>query len=319
MSDTISKKKLVVAISSSALFDLTEPHKVFKDQGKKAYKKYQEQNINKTLDKGVAFPFIKRLLEINKKVSRRPPVEVILLSKNSAATGRRVFNSIREYGLDISRAAFVEGKSPYEYIPAFNASLFLSADEADVKNAIEANYPAGLVLPSRHVNDEGSGELRIAFDFDGVIADDQSEKVVKKSGLPEFHQHETALAQVPHNAGPLAELFQRVADLQKIEDRLEAKDPKYKRFLRTAIITARNAPSHDRVITTLEEWGVSPNEVFFLGGLNKKRILEVFKPHMFFDDQRDHLKENVEGVALVHIPFGVANQPSTQPSPQRPE
>ncbi|MCT4655488.1 MAG: 5'-nucleotidase [Cohaesibacter sp.] len=310
------EKKLVIAVSSSALFDLTKSDKVFRKKGKKAYKKYQEKNLDRVLKKGVAFPFIKRFLDMNKKFGERSPVEVILLSKNSAATGKRVFRSIQKYGLDITRAAFVEGKSPYEYIPAFNASLFLSANEKDVKNANDSGHPAGLVLPSGSVIDDKSGELRIAFDFDGVIADDGSEKIVKQTDLATFHEHEQAMVNIPHKGGPLAELFHKISGLQKLEDELAAKDQNYRRCLRTAIITARNAPSHERVITTLEKWGVSPDETFFLGGMEKRRILEVFRPHMFFDDQKDHLAKDVSGVALVHIPFGIANQLPSKPSPQ---
>ncbi len=304
------ERKLVIAVSSSALFDLSDSDRVFREKGAKAYRKFQEENIDKVLGKGIAFPLIKRFLQMNERFPKRSPAEVVLLSRNSAATGKRVFRSIREYGLDISRAAFLEGKSPYEYIPAFNASLFLSANGEDVNKATAAGYPAGLVLPSGDVNDEGSGELRIAFDFDGVIADDQAEAINKAEGLDRFHQHEDANSHIPHEPGPLADLFKKLSFLQQIEDREEAHNPAYKRFLRTAIVTARNAPSHERVITTLESWGVSPNETFFLGGMAKKYILNVLRPHIFFDDQLSHLDPAIDDVALVHIPFGIANSGS---------
>ena len=190
--------KLVIAVSSSALFDLSESHSVFVKQGPKAYKKFQEDNIDKVLDKGVAFPFIKRFLNINNRFRKQEPVEVVLLSRNSAATGKRVFRSIKHYGLDISRAAFMEGKSPYEYVPAFNASLFLSANKEDVQNAIDAGFPAGVVLPSENVIDDSDEELRIAFDFDGVIADDESESVYKNGNLPEFYDYEVSNSHIPH-------------------------------------------------------------------------------------------------------------------------
>lgn len=257
------ERKLVIAVSSSALFDLSESHAVFEEQGPKAYKEFQETNLNKVLEKGVAFPFIKRFLKINSRFEDRVPVEVVLLSRNSAATGKRVFRSIKHYELDISRAAFMEGQSPFEYVPAFNASLFLSANDEDVQKAIDAGYPAGVVLPSKLVNDEGGDELRIAFDFDGVIADDEAEAVFKGGDLPEFHEYEVNKSDIPHQPGPLADLFKKLSFLQKLEDREVERDKKYKRILRTAIITARNAPSHERVITTLENWGVSANEMFF--------------------------------------------------------
>ncbi|WP_298447920.1 5'-nucleotidase [uncultured Marinobacter sp.] len=299
--------KLVIAVSSSALFDLAKSDRVFREQGETAYRKHQEANLDKPLRKGVAFPFVRRFLSINQKFPEQCPVEVVLLSRNSVITGKRVFHSIHHRGLDITRAAFLEGKSPYAYIPAFNASLFLSANASDVSQAIDYGYAAGTVLPSKVVDDAGDTELRIAFDFDGVIADDASERVYKAGSLEDFQEHETSRSQIPHSPGPLADLFRKLSHLQKLEDQALTEDPTYKRILRTAIVTARNAPSHERVITTLEHWGVDANEVFFLGGMKKDRILNVLKPHMFFDDQRSHLESDAGDIPMVHIPFGVAN------------
>jgi len=305
------ERKLVIAVASSALFDLSESHDMFVKNGPKAYKEFQEANLNKVLNKGVAFPFIRRFLNINKRFPKQMPVEVVLLSRNSVITGKRVFRSIAHYELDISRAAFMEGNSPYEYIPAFNATLFLSANEDDVKRAINSGYPAGTVLPSKVMDDESDEELRIAFDFDGVITDDESETIFKEGGLPEFHNYEVANTHIPHKPGPLADLFKKLAFMQKLEDREQENDRDYKRIIRTSIVTARNAPAHERVITTLEDWGVSANEVFFLGGLKKERILSTLKPHMFFDDQRSHLESEAGDIPMVHIPFGIANQSSS--------
>lgn len=302
------EQKLVIAVSSSALFDLTESNAVFEEKGPIAYKKFQEENLDRVLDKGVAFPFIKRFLNINSRFANEQPVEVVLLSRNSATTGRRVFRSIQHYGLDISRAAFMEGKSPYEYIPAFNASLFLSANEEDVLKAIESNYPAGVVLPSEVVFDDESEELRIAFDFDGVIVNDEAEIIFKEGELPEFHKHEVANANVPHQPGPLADLFKKISFIQKLEDEAVEQNHDYKRIVRTAIVTMRSAPSHERVVTTLEDWGVNANETFFLGGMEKDRVLSRLKPHIFFDDQRSHLQSKAGGIPMVHIPFGIANK-----------
>lgn len=302
--------KLVIGVASSALFDLTASHQVYLDSGPEEYRKYQEQNLDAILGKGVAFPFIRRFLNINKCFPRQTPVEVVLFSRNSPETGLRVMRSIAHYGLDISRAAFMTGKSPYTYLPAFNASLFLSANEEDVRNAIAANYPAGLVLPSKISDDDDDIELRVAFDFDGVIADDEAETVFKRNNdLDEFHAHETQHVAVPHQPGPLADMFQKLALMQRLEERMQRRDPEYRKILRIAIITARNAPSHERVVTTLKSWGVSANETFFLGGMNKARVLEVFKPHIFFDDQLTHLKPSPGGtIPMVHVPFGVANR-----------
>lgn len=301
--------KLVIGVASSALFDLTGSHQVYLDSGPDEYRNFQEANLDVILGKGVAFPFIRRFLNINKRFARQAPVEVVLFSRNSPETGLRVMRSIAHYALDISRAAFMTGKSPYPYLPAFNTSLFLSANEEDVKSAIEANYPAGLVLPSKTVDDDDDAELRVAFDFDGVIADDEAETVFKTNGLDEFHAHEARHVARPHAPGPLADMFQKLALMQRMEERMQKRDPEYRKILRIAIITARSAPSHERVVTTLKSWGVSANETFFLGGMDKARVLSVFKPHIFFDDQLTHLKSSPGGtIPMVHVPFGIANR-----------
>jgi 5'-nucleotidase len=304
------ENKLVIGVASSALFDLSESHQVYLERGPDEYRQYQEEHIDALLPKGVAFPFIRRFLNINKCFPRQAPVEVVLFSRNSPETGLRVMRSIAQYGLDISRAAFTTGKSPYSYLPAFNASLFLSANEEDVKNAIAVNYPAGLVLPSQIADDEEDAELRVAFDFDGVIADDESETVFKRNNdLDEFHAHEILHAANPHQPGPLADMFTKLSLLQRLEERAQRRDPGYRKIVRIAIITARNAPSHERVVTTLKSWGVSADETFFLGGMDKARVLSVFKPHIFFDDQLTHLKAAPGGtIPMVHVPFGIANR-----------
>ena len=304
------EQKLVIGVASSALFDLSESHQVYLEEGPDAYRGYQERHLDVILGKGVAFPFIRRFLNINKCLPRQSPVEVVLFSRNSPETGLRVMRSIAHYGLDISRAAFMNGKSPYAYLPAFNASLFLSANEEDVKSAIAVDYPAGLVLPSRIADDEDDLELRVAFDFDGVLADDESETVFKRNNdLDEFHAHERLHVARPHQPGPLADLFRKLAMMQRLEDRAHRRDPGYRKIVRIAIITARNAPSHERVVTTLKSWGVSADETFFLGGMEKARVLSVFRPHIFFDDQLTHLKAAPGGtIPMVHVPFGIANR-----------
>lgn len=304
------ERKLVIGVASSALFDLSESHQIYVNQGVEAYRLHQEENLDTPFPKGVAFPFIRRFLRINQVFARQSPVEVVLLSRNSPETGLRVFRSIRHYGLDITRAAFMAGRSPHEYLPAFNASLFLTANEEDVHNAIDANYPAGVVLPSTVYDDELDTELRVAFDFDGVIADDEAESVYKRNhDLDEFQAHETEKQGIPHQPGLLADLFKKLSFLQKLEEKCLKEDPSYKKIVRTAIVTARNAPAHERVVTTLKDWGVSPDESFFLGGMEKSRILTILKPHMFFDDQRSHLQSPAGDIPMVHIPFGIANRP----------
>jgi 5'-nucleotidase len=305
--------KLVIGVSSSALFDLAESHQVYLDRGTDDYRAYQEAHIDAILPRGVAFPFIRRFLAINRCFPEQMPVEVVLFSRNSPETGLRVMRSIAHYGLDISRAAFMTGKSPFTYLPAFNTALFLSANEEDVRGAIAAGYPAGLVLPSK-ISDEdddrgGDTELRVAFDFDGVLADDESETIFKANGLGEFHAHETLHMARPHQPGPLAVMFQKLAVMQKMEQAAQDADSSYRKIVRIAIITARSAPAHERVVTTLKSWGVSADETFFLGGMEKRRVLSVFKPHIFFDDQLTHLKAAPGGlIPMVHVPFGVANR-----------
>lgn len=303
------EEKLVISVASSALFDLTESHSIYTSHGVDAYRQHQEQNLNVPFKKGVAFPFIRRFLAINKAFPEQHPVEVVLLSRNSPETGLRVFRSISHYGLDITRAAFMTGKSPHEYIPAFNASLFLTSNEHDVQNAIDLDYPAGVVLPSKVVDDEADNELRVAFDFDGVIADDEAEAIFKKNqNLDEFQEHEANKVDIPHQPGPLGDLFKKLSNMQKLEETRQKEDSSYKKILRIAIVTARNAPSHERVVTTLKNWGVSADESFFLGGMQKSRILSILKPHIFFDDQRSHLESSAGDIPMVHIPFGIANK-----------
>lgn len=303
------EKKLVVGVSSNALFNLQIEDKIFNDEGIAAYRKYQIENKDYLLDKGPAFPFIKRFLEINKHYSEEKPVEVVLLSKNSPETGIRIFNSIKHFDLDISRAAFTSGKSPFEYIPAYNISLFLSTNDFDVQNSINAGYPAGKYINSEVEDLDEDIELRVAFDFDGVIADDSSEAVYKASkDLNQFHKHEVEHISEPHNPGPLADFFKKLAFFQKLETKKENKFPNYKKILRTSIITARNAPSHERAINTMTEWGVMVDELFLMGGVDKSRILNVVKPHIYFDDQLVHLNIESTKTPLVHIPFGIANK-----------
>ena len=303
------ENKLVIAIASSALFDLSESDCVYRDRGTEAYRRYQRENEKVVLPRGVAFPLIQRLLGLNGATEPDRLVEVVLLSRNDPDTGLRVFNSIQHYGLDISRAAFVSGKTPYRYLTAFNAALFLSANEADVKEAVLRGAPAGQVLPTDFV-DDGTAELRIAFDFDGIIADDSAEAIFKSSGLEAFQSSEAKAAAVPMPAGPLSQFFREVAKVQGRERAKQEADPGYEPRVRIAIVTARNAPAHERVVTTLREWGIRVDESFFLGGIDKARILAEFQPHIFFDDTLSHVQGASRLVPSVHVPFGVANAPT---------
>ena len=299
--------RLVVAVASSALFDLEASDRIFREQGEDAYRKHQREHENDILPTGVAFPLIRRLLALNGASPSEQFVDVVLLSRNDPDTGLRVFNSIEHYGLPIARAAFVKGRNPFAYMDGFNASLFLSANEEDVRRAIQRGLPAGRVFPTDFIDDQEEPELRIAFDFDGIIADDSAEVVFQERGLRDYHLSEREKATEPLRAGPLQRFFSELASLQ-VKDRLRAtEDPAYQPRLRIAIVTARSAPAHKRVITTLREWGIQVDEAFFLGGVNKAEILREFRPHIFFDDQIGHIEGAARVAPSVHVPFGVTN------------
>lgn len=308
--------RLVIGVASSAVFDLVESDAVFQSEGEEKYRRFQEANLNNPLPKGIAYPFIKRLLSVNDLATdpSDPLVEVVLLSKNDPDTGMRVMKTIEHYGLPMTRAIFMQGQSPYEYIPALNIALFLSGDKHDVEAAIKAGHPAGQMLNSKFDDDESDQTLRIAFDFDGVLAGDESEAVMQTEGLTRFHAHEVKNVMEPHNPGPLKEFMVRIAKIQSVEEEHKKANPSYRNRIRVSIVTARNAPSHERAMNTLKSWGVMANDAFFLGGIEKGRVLGVLKPHIFFDDQSGHLKSASVVVPSVHIPFGITNQRSAAES-----
>lgn len=300
-------RRLVIGLASSALFDLSESDAVFRTEGEQVYREYQRANQDKPLERGVAFPFVRRVLSLNQLNPDDPPVEVILLSRNDPDTGLRVMNSIQHYGLPITRAVFMQGKSPHSYIPAFDIELFLSANAEDVKKAVAAGHPAGQILKGEIEDDNDDLQLRIAFDFDGVLVDDEAETVYKKQDLDGFHQHETLRQDIPHTPGPLTPFLRRIAAIQKMEQQQRKKDPTYTPILRVSIVTARNAPAHKRVINTMRSWDITVNEAFFMGGVEKSKVLDIMQPHIFFDDQRLHLEPASARLPSVHIPFGIAN------------
>ncbi|MEH6813181.1 MAG: 5'-nucleotidase, partial [Motiliproteus sp.] len=256
--------RLVVGLASSALFDLSESDAVFRSQGEQHYRQYQRTHQDQPLPPGVAFHFVRRLLSLNELDPDDPPVEVVLLSHNDPDTGLRVFKSIEHHGLNITRAVFLQGRNPYQYVPAFNISLFLTANDDDVHEAIKEGIPAGLVLRSQVDDDQDDDELRLAFDFDGVIVDDESEAVYQHSDLEHFKQHEVDKAEVPHNPGPLKVFLEKISHIQTLEQQRSAQDVNYKPKLRVAIVTARSAPAHERVINTMRSWDLMINDAFFL-------------------------------------------------------
>ncbi len=293
--------KLVIAISSTALFDMRESHDIYETQGVAAYANYQREHEEDILEPGEAFPLVTKLLRINEKLGGEPRVEVILLSRNSADTGLRVFNSIAHHGLNITRAAFSGGKSPYRYVSAFACHLFLSTHAQDVRSALDSGMAAATLLPSQSGANSVSDELRFAFDGDAVLFSDASERIFKERGLDAFTENEKASARMPMDPGPFKNFLQTLHSLQ-------AEFPAEECPIRTALVTARAAPAHERVVRTLREWDIRIDESLFLGGLSKGDFLKSFGADVFFDDQQVHCTSASEHVATGHVPHGVANE-----------
>lgn len=292
--------KLVIAISSRALFNLDESHQVYEDQGLDSYSQYQVEHEDEILAPGEAFPLVKKLLRINEKLGGEPRVEVILLSRNSADTGLRVFNSIEHHKLNISRAAFCSGESPYRYVAAFGSHLFLSTNAEDVRNALDNGVAAATLLAS-DAKDRDDDELRFAFDGDAVLFSDESERIYKKSGLEAFTENEIATAKQPMSGGPFKHFLQALHSLQ-------SEFPPKTCPIRTALVTARSAPAHERVVRTLRAWNIRIDESLFLGGLDKGEFLKSYGADVFFDDQHSHCESAKPHVATGHVPHGVANE-----------
>jgi len=282
------------------LFDLEASHQVFENEGVDAYCRYQIEHENEVLDAGVAFPLVNKLLGLNALQPERQRVEVVLISRNSADTGLRVFNSIKHYGLKISRAAFTGGLDPYRYLHPFKAQLFLSADPMDVRKSLDSGFAGATILPSIVGMNVGQ-QLRIAFDGDAVLFSDQAERVYKKDGLDAFVAAEQAAAKDPLPGGPFKEFL---AALHNIQAEFSPESAP----LRTALFTARAAPAHERVIRTLRAWDIRIDEAVFLGGLDKGEFLRTFGADIFFDDQRGHCDSARQHVPTGHVPHGIANE-----------
>lgn len=291
--------KLVIAISSRALFDLDDAHKVYEQQGLAAYSQYQIDNEHVPLEPGTAFSVVRKLLGLNDSLSAAMQVEVVLLSRNSADTGLRVFNSIEHYGLPITRAAFCGGESPWRYINAFGCQLFLSAEPGDVRKALE-NQVAAATLVSRQRSGNEDQQLRFAFDGDAVLFSDEAEQVFKRDGLEAFTASERAARHEPLQGGPFKQFLASLQQLQQVFPADQAP-------IRTALVTARSAPAHERVIRTLRAWDIRIDESIFLGGLDKTDFLKAYRADVFFDDQQAHCERAADHVTTGHVPHGVAN------------
>lgn len=297
-------EKLVIAVSSRALFNLDESHAIFENAGVDAYCQHQITNEDVPLKPGVAFNLVKKLLALNAVDPKNPRVEVILLSRNSADTGLRIFNSIQHHRLEIERAAFTGGASTHHYISAFGAHLFLSADPNDVRKALDAGFAAATIMaPASYELTETThpSQLRIAFDGDAVLFSDESERIYKQNGLDAFQNNEAMAAKQPLPGGPFKNFLAMLHQIQL--DYPENASP-----IRTALVTARAAPAHERVIRTLRAWNIRIDEALFLGGKDKGVFLKAFGADIFFDDQRKHCDSARQHVATGHVPHGVANE-----------
>lgn len=289
--------KLVIGVSSRALFDLEFENKIFEKDGLEEYSKYQLEHEKEVLKPGTAFPLIKALQNLN--TDDKYLTEIIVMSKNSSDTSLRIFNSIEHYELKISRAALVGGASISPYLPAFKTDLFLSANEADVQEAINANIASGIICDhsSLPINpEENISQIRIAFDGDAVIFSDESERIYQEKGLQAFAEHEHENAQKPLPEGPFAKLLKTISLIQN-------HFPEETMPIRTALVTARNAPAHERVIRTLRAWNVRIDEVFFLGGIEKSQVLKAFGANIFFDDQTVHTDPASKFVPSARVPY----------------
>lgn len=289
-------KKLVIGISSRALFNLEEENKIFEEHGLDAYYKYQIENEDNVIQKGTGFRLVKNLLRINDDFPQDKQVEVIIISRNNAATSLRITKSIEKYNLHIQRSAWSGGEDISKYLKPFKVDLFLSANENDVQEAINLGIAAARILPYEDNQDSQSNQVRIAFDGDAVLFSEESEVVYKTQGLEAFLKYEMQNASNPLVAGPFAKLLSLISNIQ-------AKYPQEQTPIRTALITARNSPAHERVIRTLSAWNVRLDEAFFLGGVDKYEVVNAFGADIFFDDQDVHLQKTSKVAPSAKVPY----------------
>ncbi len=312
-------KTLVIGISATALFDLSEADRRYKasfakdkERAIREYREYMLQRENEPLEDGTGMALVKALLALNRyqKEGEAPLVEVVVMSRNSPETGMRVFNEIRRRNLPISRHAFTGGEAVTDYLEAFYVDLFLTTNSSDAQAVIDAEICAAAILkePPKVQEPLSHEQVRIAFDGDAVLFDESSEVLYKKEGIARFHQTEDAMQDVPLQKGPYANFLQKLSYLQERLPFDVEHSP-----VRIAIVTARSAPAELRVVKTLREWGVHVDEIFFLGGLEKSRILKAFKPHIFFDDQESHLQRASEIVSSGKVPYK-SDSPLQEPS-----
>jgi len=292
---------LVIGVSSRALFDLSKENEIYENDGLEAYCRYQLDHENDILKPGAGFALINSMLRINQIDANTRRTEVVIVSRNSADTSLRISNSIDDYNLDITRAAFTGGEPVAKYLNAFDVDLFLSATEEDVQAAVESNVASGLIYDGPSANPQNPLEqIRIAFDGDAVLFSEESEMIYQREGLEAFIEHERINAERPLPEGPFAKLLKTLSFLQF---ELNSNNKQDISPIRTALVTARNSPAHERVIRTLRTWNVRIDETFFLGGVSKDRILASFSPHIFFDDQHQHCDAAAKLVPTARVPY----------------
>jgi len=284
---------LVIGITSRALFDLDSSHAIFNDKGLDVYTQHQIDNENVPLNPGKAFSLVKKLLSLNSLIEGNRSVEVILLSRNTADTGLRIFNSIEHHNLDITRAAFCGGNSPHEYAKAFGAHLFLSSEYSDCKLALEDGIASARIMPSGK-SEVQDGILKVAFDGDAVIFSDESQEIYEKKGLVAFDENERSLAKYPLSGGPFKPFLSQLNIIQNNFTHYDCP-------IRIALVTARSAPSHERVIRTLRDWKIRIDECLFLGGMTKKEFLKAYQADIFFDDQLENCELSSEDVPTGQV------------------
>jgi 5'-nucleotidase len=299
--------QLVVAISSRALFDFEEENALFDERDDRPYIELQLSRLDALAGPGIAFRLVKKLLGFNADGVKR--VEVVILSRNDPVSGLRVMNSVAGNALTIERAVFTRGREPWGYLRPLNANLFLSANSMDVREALNAGFPAAMVYASTALDDSHPGEVRIAFDGDAVLFGDDSERVYQAQGLSAFQLHESRHASLPLPPGPFKPLLEALHRLQVAS--AEEKTIK----IRTALVTARSAPAHERAIRTLMHWNIHVDEAMFLGGLEKGPFLREFEPDFYFDDQTRHVVSAAAHVPAGHVLHGVANETGPVPVP----
>lgn len=293
------ENRLVIGVSSRALFDLSKENNIFEKEGIEAYARYQMEHETDILMPGPGFGIVKALLNLNQLANLSRKVEVIIMSRNSADTSLRVFHSMEHYKLDITRAVLSGGGHLAPYLSAFKTDLFLSAYEDDVQDAINSNIAAGIICSdgiTKYDSHDEIKQIRIAFDGDAVLFSDESEKVFQEQGLEAFAENERENADHILKEGPFAKFLKTISDIQQEFSKDEAP-------IRTALVTARNAPAHERVIRTLRAWNVRIDEAFFLGGISKKDVLQAFQAHIFFDDQAIHTIPASEVVPSARVPY----------------